>query len=90
MTYQGHFQNGVVILDEAAIVADGVKVRVEILPLASSADVTVCDDSNCGTSASESGPSLYDRMKDFVGTAENLPADAATNIDHYLYGAPKQ
>jgi hypothetical protein len=79
MTYQGHFQNGVVVLDEAAIVPDGVKVRVEILPEGNNAH---------GTSSDEAGPSLYDRMKDFVGTAEHLPADAATNVDHYLYGHP--
>jgi hypothetical protein len=29
-------------------------------------------------------------MKNFVGKAQTLPEDAATQIDHYLYGLPKR
>ena len=35
-------------------------------------------------------PTLLERMKDFVGTVHNLPPDASTNLDHYLYGTPKR
>ena len=35
-------------------------------------------------------PTLLERLKDFVGVAPNLPADASVNLDHYLYGAPKR
>lgn len=35
-------------------------------------------------------PTLLDRLKDFVGTVDNLPADASINLDHYLYGSPKR
>ena len=34
-------------------------------------------------------PSLYERMKPFIGMGEGLPPDASQNVDHYLYGAPK-
>jgi len=42
-------------------------------------------------SKSDAGPSLWDRLKDVVGKADGLPADASTRIDHYLtHGLPKE
>jgi hypothetical protein len=38
-------------------------------------------------------PSLYERLKDIVGVADDLPSDSSDNHDHYLYGlygAPKK
>ena len=35
-------------------------------------------------------PSIYERLKDFVGKAEGLPPDMSVNHDHYLYGVPKR
>ena len=35
-------------------------------------------------------PTLLERMKDFVGTVDNLPPDSSVNLDHYLYGSPKR
>ncbi len=35
-------------------------------------------------------PTLLERLKDFVGTVDNLPPDASVNLDHYLYGTPKR
>jgi hypothetical protein len=64
------------VLDERS---EGMKVRVEFLTTAS-AEV----DDSLQTST------LYERMKDFIGTAKNLPPDASINIDHYLYGHPKK
>jgi len=29
-------------------------------------------------------------LLDVVGTADDLPADLAKNLDHYLYGTPKR
>ena len=29
-------------------------------------------------------PTLLERMKDFVGTVHDLPADLSVNLDHYL------
>ena len=36
------------------------------------------------------GPTLADRLASVIGTAKDLPHDAAENLDHYLYGAPKK
>ncbi len=35
-------------------------------------------------------PTLLERMKGFVGTVPNLPADASVNLDHYLYGTSQR
>lgn len=33
---------------------------------------------------------LAERYAKFVGLADDLPADMAKNLDHYLHGAPKR
>jgi hypothetical protein len=33
---------------------------------------------------------LYERFKDFVGQATDLPADMAQQHDHYIHGTPKR
>jgi hypothetical protein len=78
MTYQGHFQNGVVVLDEAAVQPDGVKVRVEVLP---------SNESEQG--AERTGGTLSDHYKAVIGAAQDLPADFAAEHDHYVHGTPK-
>lgn len=77
MTYKGHVEKGVVILDEPLPVADGTPVRVEVLT---------------EMPAEEPGriPSVTDRLTPFIGRAKNLPEDAAENHDHYLYGTRRQ
>ena len=38
----------------------------------------------------EQSPTLLDAMKEFDGMAEDMPADLATNLDHYVHGHPRQ
>ena len=42
------------------------------------------------TASDDAGPTLYERLKDVIGTAEGLPTDMAANHDHYIRGAPKR
>ena len=35
-------------------------------------------------------PTLLERLKNVVGTVDDLPEDSSTNLDHYLYGTPKR
>jgi len=37
----------------------------------------------------EQSPSLLDAFKDFDGMADDLPADLAANLDHYVRGHSK-
>ena len=77
MTFRGHVSNGVVILDGAPILPDGLCVTVAIIeePSVDAGDVI---------------PTLHERLQPLVGRANGLPGDASVNLDHYLYGAPKQ
>jgi hypothetical protein len=74
MVYRGHVENGVIRLEDAPALPEGVKVEVRLL---------VEDISPVGE---EEVPSLYERLKNVVGKAEGLPPDLAANHDFYLHG----
>ncbi|HEX4589743.1 MAG TPA: hypothetical protein VH120_07430 [Gemmataceae bacterium] len=77
MSFDGHVENGQIILDTPADLPDGAKVRVDLVPTE-------------GQGATQGKETFYDRYKHLIGKAENLPPDASVNLDHYLYGTPKQ
>lgn len=64
-------------------VRNGIIVLDEPVPCEEGAEVSV-------DFAESGGPTLAERMASVIGTAEGLPEDAAENLDHYLYGAPKK
>lgn len=76
MTYRGKVKNGVVVLDDDAVLPDGTAVRVE--PVETPGD------------ASDESEEFVRQMLEIAGTAEGLPADLARNHDHYLHGHPKK
>ena len=78
MVYRGHVKDGRIELDEPVRLPEGAPVEVSIAQQQARAG----DD--------ESGPTLYERLKDFIGTVDDLPPDASINVDHYLYGHPKR
>ena len=77
MTYEGHVEQGMVVLDEPAALEEGTRVRIEVLPAAHVPE-------------QERIPSLAERLAPVIGKAKSLPSDAAENHDHYLYGAPRR
>lgn len=77
MTYQGHIENGKVVLDAAPVLADGTPVVVTVVE-------------KPAEDKQREIPTIYERMKAFLGTVDGLPLDASQNIDHYLYGHPKK
>jgi hypothetical protein len=38
----------------------------------------------------EQTPTLWEALKDFDGMAGDLPADLASNLDHYVHGHPRK
>jgi hypothetical protein len=69
---------GGVVLDDPHCLPDGAAVRVE----------QIASDS---PEAAETGvPTLYERLKPFIGVVSDLPPDMARNHDHYLHGAPRK
>jgi hypothetical protein len=73
MTLRGHIKNGAVVLDEPVTLPDGTGVEVDLRQVSEAAE----------------GRTLYERLKDVIGTAQGLPEDMAENHDHYIHGAPK-
>ena len=81
MSYRGHIQNGVIVLDEPKGLPEGAEVRVHLV---STPIVEPIPDDG------QKRPTLYERLKPFIGCVDDLPPDMSVNLDHYLYGAPKQ
>jgi hypothetical protein len=78
MEYRGRVKGGVIVLDEGPALAEGAEVRV--------VPVQKPEAAGNGQGAETTGQ----RLMKFAGKAKGLPADAARNHDHYLYGAPKR
>ncbi len=77
MTYKGHVENGVVVIDEPVEMREGMEVLVDFGPL------------DAEPRAQEPA-SFTERYAAVIGKAKGLPEDAAENHDHYLYGVPKK
>ena len=72
MTYSGHVENGKVVFDEPAPLADGTSVRISV----------AC--APAGPSEESGVSTLADRLAPFLGAAKGLPADWSENHDKYL------
>lgn len=106
MTFLGHLQDGIVVLDSPPNLPNGTAVRVEI------PETTATDDSKrktlyerfesfIGTAPElpavevnlieeDDGPTLLESLKPFIGVIKDMPPDMSENLDHYLYGTPKR
>lgn len=79
MVYNGHVENGVVILDDPVTLPEGLKVQIEPAP-AEQPEIT----------SDENAETLGQKLLKHAGKAFGLPPDLAENHDHYLYGTPKK
>lgn len=79
MTYQGHINNGTIVLENAPVYPNGTMVVVELVAVDTPSPV---EEKELST--------LYDRWQSFIGIADDLPEDFAENHDHYAHGRPKQ
>ena len=82
MIFEGHIQDGRIVLDEPVELPEGTKVRLEV----------VTEDAKhvVGKSSATGSETFFDRFERMIGAAENLPPDASTELDHYLYGLSKR
>jgi hypothetical protein len=77
MTFKGTVKNGMVVLERPGSLPEGTPVAVR--PLKTAAGMK-----------KKRTRTLYDVLKPYIGMGKGLPRDGSRNIDHYLYGAPKQ
>jgi len=79
MTLQGRIKSGVVVLEKGFALPEGTRVTVR--PVKATAAKK-----SSRTSKSQGRRKLLRH----AGKATSLPADAARNLDHYLYGHAKK
>jgi hypothetical protein len=72
MVYRGHVEKGVVVLDDLAVLPEGLAVNVEPLEIAKKTG-----------SLDEDGQTLGQKLLKHAGKAVGLPADLAVNHDHH-------
>ncbi len=97
MLLEGSVQNGSIVLDEPSALPNGTRVRIEEIPLVPPARVPIASLQAIKEKLSRErdnppppGPTLAERLKDFIGSVDDLPEDASINLDHYLNGHPKK
>lgn len=78
MVYRGWVKNGKIEFDDTVRLPEGTAVEVTVT------------DTPAASEGDDTGPTLYERLKDFIGSVDDLPPDASINVDHYLYGHPKR
>jgi len=83
MTYRGHVKNGVVVLDEEVTLPEAAEVRLDVLTMPVGHE-------RSEAASDENGQTGRQDLMKYAGIAKDLPPDAARNLDHYLYGHPKQ
>lgn len=72
MSYRGHIEDGVVVLDEDVQLPNGTAVNVEpVMPVLTKP-------------VEDEIPTLYDRLKPFVGAVQGLPHDLAKSDDRLV------
>ena len=79
MIYHGYMENGVVIFPEAVDLPEGAQVRVEL-----------AIEKQAKGPPGQNTETLGRKMLKHAGRASGLPADAARNHDHYLYGSARK
>jgi hypothetical protein len=80
MSYRGRIKDGAVVLDEPIDLPEGTEVQI----LCARPPLAKCDEER------PKGPTLYERLKPIIGSVDDWPSDMSVNLDHYLYGHPKQ
>ena len=81
MTARGKIKNGKVVLDDPNALPDGTEVEIRTVKKRKPAVKP--------KKPREAPRTLAERLANVIGKATGLPADAAVNHDHYLYGTPK-
>lgn len=74
MTYRGHIENGVVVLDEQCDIPDGMRVTVDPIDAATG----------------NGSRSLPEGLLRLAGILTDMPREMSENHDHHLYGCPKK
>jgi hypothetical protein len=81
MVYHGRVKGGVIVPDPPADLPEGAQVNIEL--------VTAKDTSQVADPTTKAA-TPFAGLLSLAGQAQDLPADAARNYEHYLYGTDKE
>ena len=90
MLLEGSVQNGSIVLDQPSTLPDGTRVRIEEIAVAPARVPIASLQAIKEKLARERdnppppGPTLAERLKDFMAHEVDLPPDASSKIDYYL------
>jgi hypothetical protein len=82
MATRGKVKKGKVILDDPTALPEGAEV--EVRPVKKRKKPTKASKGKARRQ------SLAEYLAPFIGKVKGLPPDASVNLDHYIYGVPKQ
>ncbi len=87
MVFRGHVRNGMVRLDEPAMLPEGAAVRIEVVENARE----TCPESNREEKPTSIEQELTAIWQDLPAhELASLPRDLTNNLDHYIYGVAKK
>ena len=91
MVYRGHVRNGRIEMDDPVGLPEGARVELNVV----SSESPTADVKSQPLDAAERAMSLeeeIDRIRADVPDSEweKLPADLSDQLDHYIYGLPKE
>jgi hypothetical protein len=93
MTFRGEIHNGTVVLDAPVLLPEGCRVEVAVMPLI--AGGTPPPSPMSPPSLPDDERPVWERIAELAKhvpeeALRDLPMDGASELDHYLYGAPKR
>jgi hypothetical protein len=78
MTYKGHTERGVVVIDGAVNLPDGIAVEIMVIQRKEEPVESEIKQSR--------SRSLLEKMRPYIGSLNGAPEDGSLNVDKYLYG----
>lgn len=93
MTFRGEIHNGGVVLDAPVLLPEGCRVEVAVIPILAGGPPPPSA-TRLPTLPEDERP-VWERIAEMAKhvpeeALRDVPADGATELDHYLYGAPKR
>lgn len=88
MVYRGRIENGRIELASEVELPEGLEVRVEVIEPGLPSDPAANVDRYPGRPIWEVAAAIGASLPEEAW--EKVPADLSKNLDHYLYGAPRQ
>lgn len=88
MVYRGHIRNGKVELDESVELPEGVEVELSIIQSGKNGKSLQVENQAEANSIVDKLDQIWEDAPEAEWS--RLPADLTSNLDHYLYGTPKE